>query len=234
MGGDAYGLLWEQGPHTGRTGRGPGRPSGLSRERIVAEAVAVADAEGLRHVSMKRVAERLGTGAMSLYRHVPGKDELVALMYDATMAEPPHLPEGEGWRAAMIAWAEQVRALFRAHPWALALATRNHAIGPGEAGWLDAALGVFVREGLAADVSLAAVLAVNGYIGGALRPELQGQSDPQWFRFLEHDLAPLKYPNAFRLAAEGGLAGSAILRDTFEFGLQRVLDGLEQYIEDQR
>ncbi|THV26756.1 TetR/AcrR family transcriptional regulator [Glycomyces paridis] len=231
MAGDMYGLLWERElPVEGR-GRRPGRPSGLSRERIVAEATAIADAEGLHQVSMKRIADGLDCGVMSLYRHVPGKDELVALMYDATMADAPPLPEFADWRDAMHAWAMAVRTLFRAHPWALPLATANHMMGPGEAYWLDWALGVFTRTGLDADVSLAAVLAVNGYVGGALRPELQGQDDPQWFRFMRHPAAAERFPNVQRLIDSGGIADSPVLKDSFEFGLGLVLDGLERYIE---
>ena len=88
------------------------------------------------------------------------------------------------------------------------------------------------EAGLAPDVSLAAVLAVNSYIGGAVRPKLQaGDTPPQWFRFLDDPAARDRYPHAARLVTEGSLSGSAILDDLVEFGLQRVLDGLEQYIE---
>ncbi|MEU6860318.1 TetR/AcrR family transcriptional regulator [Glycomyces sp. NPDC046736] len=227
MGDGGYELLWGA-----KTRPARGRPPALSRERIVAEALAIADAEGLQQVSMKHLAERLGSGVMSLYRHVPGKDELVALMYDATMTDPPRLPEGEGWRAAMTAWALAVRDLFHAHPWALALATANHAMGPGEARWLDTALGVFEAEGLPAEICLAAVMAVNGYVGGAVRPEIQGQDDPHWFRFLQHESAREDYPHVYRLVAENSFTVPTV--DVFGFGLERVLDGLERYIEDHR
>jgi AcrR family transcriptional regulator len=227
MGTDAYHLLWGGEPRPKR-----GRPAVLSRTRIVAEAVAIAGAEGLAAVSMKRLADRLDSGVMSLYRHVPSKDELVALMYDATMATPPALATDRGWRAAMLDWAHACRDLFLTHPWVLPLATANHAMGPHEAAWVDSILGRLADAGLPADVSLASVLAVNSYIGGAVRPQLQaGQEPPQWFRFLDDPTTHDRYPNAARLITEGSLGGSAILDDFVEFGLQRVLDGLAQYIE---
>src|SRR3954447_11763378 len=83
-----------------RPARGPKR--GLSLERIVAAAIAVADAEGLDAVSMSRVAAELGASAMSLYRYVEAKDELLALMFDTEMGPPPLLPDG--WRPALRHW----------------------------------------------------------------------------------------------------------------------------------
>src|ERR1700750_3099854 len=76
------------------TTKGP-KP-GLSLERIVAAAVRMADAEGLDAVSMNRVAKELGTGAMSLYRYVESKQELLALMIDAAIGEVPPTPAGGG------------------------------------------------------------------------------------------------------------------------------------------
>ncbi|WP_276313736.1 TetR/AcrR family transcriptional regulator C-terminal domain-containing protein [Antribacter gilvus] len=198
----------------------------------MAEAVAIAAAEGLPRVSMKHLAERLGSGVMSLYRHVPGKDELVALMYDSIMSTPPDLPADQGWRAALTAWAHAVRDLFLAHPWALPLATVNHVLGPGEAGWLDSAMRAVGASGFATDLSLASVMAVNNYVGGAVRPELHGgQEDPLWFTFLADDGAMQRFPALADLVTEGHFQESALLRDHFSFGLERLLDGLERYLE---
>src|SRR3954454_4391471 len=98
--------------------KGP-RP-GLRLERIVAAAGALADAEGLDAVSMNRVAKELGTGAMSLYRHVASKQELLALMIDAAIGTVPATPADGGWRVRLehLAWST-VRAM-REHPWAAA------------------------------------------------------------------------------------------------------------------
>src|ERR1700761_2345616 len=80
-------LLWGEPP---RPRRGP-KPS-LSLERIVAEAIALADADGLANLSMQHLAERLGCAKMALYRYVPGKAELVALMLDPGLGAPPPAP----------------------------------------------------------------------------------------------------------------------------------------------
>ena len=80
--------------------RGP-KP-GLTVEQIVGAAVALADEEGIEQLSMRKVADRLGTGAMSLYRYVPGKTELLELMYDTIHAEhrARRRPTARGARAS--------------------------------------------------------------------------------------------------------------------------------------
>jgi AcrR family transcriptional regulator len=91
----------------------------LSREKIAAVALAIADQEGFEAVSMRRVAQELKAGTMSLYYYVKTKDDLVAVMDDALMSEAllPSLPRD--WRLAMMQIARRTRAMFIRHPWAL-------------------------------------------------------------------------------------------------------------------
>jgi AcrR family transcriptional regulator len=90
----------------------------LSRDKIAAAALAIADREGFPAVSMRRVAEELNVGTMSLYYYVKTKDDLVAAMDDALMGEAllPSLPKG--WRRALLEIAKQTHAIFVRHPWA--------------------------------------------------------------------------------------------------------------------
>ncbi|MFD1048962.1 TetR/AcrR family transcriptional regulator, partial [Kibdelosporangium lantanae] len=74
---------------------------GLSRDRIVRAAITLADAEGIATLSMRRIAVSLNAGTMSLYRHVPGKDELLELMVDAVLGETPPAEDGD-WRARAL------------------------------------------------------------------------------------------------------------------------------------
>src|SRR5580693_4325150 len=96
----ALDLLWGNRPSPRR---GP-KPS-LSLKRIVIEAIALADAEGLASLSMQHLAERLGCAKMALYRYVPGKAELVALMVDAGLGDPPLPPGDATWRSVLQLWA---------------------------------------------------------------------------------------------------------------------------------
>lgn len=104
-------------------------------------------------------------------------------------------------------------------------------MGPGEAAWLDTAMRALGEAGFAPDLSLASVMAVNNYVGGAVRPELQGgHEDPLWFTFLVDEGAMDRFPSLARLVTERHFEQSALLQDYFEFGLERTLDGLERYL----
>jgi len=97
----------------------PKRKPQLTREKIALVALAIADKEGFEAVSMRRVAQELKVGTMSLYYYVKGKDDLIAAMDDALMSEIllPSVPKD--WRRAMIEIAKRTRAVFMRHPWAL-------------------------------------------------------------------------------------------------------------------
>jgi AcrR family transcriptional regulator len=93
--------------------------SRLTRQKIAATALALADREGFEAVSMRRVAQELKVGTMSLYYYVKTKDDLIAVMDDALMGEAilPSLPKG--WRRAIMEIAKGTHAIFIRHPWAL-------------------------------------------------------------------------------------------------------------------
>src|SRR3954452_6339712 len=121
-------LLWRA-PASSAPRPGP-KPS-LDVDRIVSAAVEIADAEGLAAVSMRRVAADLGTAAMTLYGHVPGKGELVDLMLDAVLGELyPDRPPAGNWRTRLEGVARGNWDLFLRHPWAVHLATGRPPLGP--------------------------------------------------------------------------------------------------------
>ncbi|MGY2125851.1 TetR/AcrR family transcriptional regulator [Nocardia gipuzkoensis] len=217
------------------SGRGP-RP-GLSLDRIVDAAIAIADTDGIGALSMQRVAKELGAATMSLYRHVPSKDDLVALMLDATMAEPPVLPPGD-WRAALDLWARRTRELYLRHPWVLAVGTNNRWMGPNEAAWGDVAMAALLDAGLPATTVVEAMLSVNAFVGGVARLEIDpargraatGHFGPALDPEMIHRYGqPERYPAMLAMLA----AGPQESRDTrsvadsvYEFGLGRLLDGI--------
>src|SRR5215211_3223403 len=137
-------LLWRTpGPRTG-----PGPKQGLSVDAIVAAAIAVADTDGLAGLSMRAVAERLGVTAMALYTYVPGKEELVDLMYDGAHAElPVHYDLGKGWRAAVTSWASNLLGCYLGHPWTLQVSFARPVLGPNEQTVLEALARVLRQAG---------------------------------------------------------------------------------------
>jgi AcrR family transcriptional regulator len=150
-------FLW--GERAERT-RGP-KPK-LSLDQIADAAIAIADAEGLAAVSMQRVAADLGYTKMSLYRYLPGKTELVALMVERAMGEPPPLA-GPDWRAALAEWCRLLLAGFVRHPWTLEATVGARPLGPHEVGWMESALTVLAGTPLAGGERLDAMVLLVGH-----------------------------------------------------------------------
>ncbi|QKW23460.1 TetR/AcrR family transcriptional regulator C-terminal domain-containing protein [Kitasatospora sp. NA04385] len=231
-------------PEPGRAPRAAGRqvprrpaPEGvLTAERIVAAAVAVADAEGLEALSMRRVAAELDVATMSLYRHVPDKDGLVDLMMDRVFAEVSLSAADAGldWRARLELAARLFWGLFRAHPWlASAISVTRpqplpSALPLGE--WMLAAL---AGAGLDLQSVLTAYLTLFNYVRGtALNLEMEaaaeaasGHDAEEWMDRQEGVFMELvaDHPTFLRVTREGY---DFDLDRLFEFGLQRLLDGL--------
>jgi AcrR family transcriptional regulator len=133
VGDDPFGLLWED-AETAKAprGRGRGRGSGLNREQIVAAALKVAEADGPEAVSMRRIANDLGVGTMSLYHHIPTKDDLLDLMHDHVMGELV-IPAGElagTWPDALAQISRRTRAVYERHSWMVSSAWERPQLGP--------------------------------------------------------------------------------------------------------
>ncbi|MBZ6105995.1 TetR/AcrR family transcriptional regulator [Streptomyces olivaceus] len=232
-------LLWDTGR---RPSRGP-RP-GLTLERIVAAAVEVADREGLGAVSMRRIATELGTGAMSLYRYVPGKGELIDLMLDRVQRpseDPADLGEGD-WRSALHALGHATLALYRRHTWLLDVNQSRPVLGPSALDGMEKVLARIKAMGLSDPELVSAVVMIDGYVVGAARTQVyeqeagrtSGLTDAQFWEAqrstLEQAMAGGRYPVLASLAEDTFGTGF----DHFEFGLQRILDGLEVLVARRR
>ncbi|MEV6954757.1 TetR/AcrR family transcriptional regulator C-terminal domain-containing protein [Streptomyces sp. NPDC051183] len=165
--GAAVRLLW--GPPV-TPARGPRR--GLTLEGIAGAGVRIADAEGLAGVSMQAVAGELAVTKMALYRYVPGKAELVSLMVEAAVPEPPALDAaGEGWRERLALWARELYAGFRAHPWLLEATVGARVMGPRETGWMERALSALDGCGLSGAEAIDAVVLLSGHVRGIVEQE---------------------------------------------------------------
>jgi AcrR family transcriptional regulator len=227
-------LLWGTKPAPTR-----GRKPGMTVPAIVAKAIEIADADGLDALSMRRVADALGVGTMSLYRYLPGKTELVELMLDTVMGEngPPQ-PDPAGWRASLAAFARSSLAGYRRHPWLLEASISCGLMGPNQTAALDALLRMISGIGLSRGQMMAVVGLVVSYVQGRARQladtvraeQRSGVSDEQFWR----DFAPLLDEH---LDAERFPALAAVWRDDelswedeFEFGLERVLDGIDAFV----
>jgi AcrR family transcriptional regulator len=232
-------LLWRA-PSAGDPRPGP--RSRLDVDRIVGAAVRLADAEGLSAVSMRRVAAELGVGAMTLYTHVPGKGELVDLMLDAVLGElyPDEEVVASGaWRTRLKTLAGANWNLFLRHPWALHVATGRPPLGPGLMRKYELELRAVDGLGLSEVQMDLLVTLVNGFVRGTVggvqekadAERVTGISEDQWWTATEPYVAQVfdaeRYPTAARVGPVAGEELGAYDPDrSFEFGLERLLDGI--------
>lgn len=207
----------------------PRRSRGLTREAIVAAAVELADTDGLAALSMARLAERLGCGTMSLYRHVANKDELVTFMLATGPGPPPSAPDGADWRAALSHWADELWVVYHRHPWILQTAAAGLPADPGQLAWLDAGLATLSGTTLTEREKLSAVLAVLIFTRGsaALAIEARDVDDSEYPALLRRLVTPARFP-ALAAAIDAGALDQPDDDQKTEFhsGLSQLLDGI--------
>lgn len=240
-------LLW--GSHT-EAGR-----SGLTIKAIVTAAMEIADSEGLDALSMRRVADRLNAGTMSLYTHIPSKTELVDLMMDTAYGEAyqrveePSEQPGD-WRDAMRFVARRNWELYLAHPWMLQTFTDRPAIGPQVSIKYEAELRPLDGIGLS-DVEIDAVLTlIITHVEGCARTmiahrrtqEDTGMTDAEWWEvqgpLLDKVMSArtVHLPLANRVGAAAGQEHQALSNPEYmlNFGLERILAGITELIQSRR
>lgn len=226
----------------GRPAKGP-KP-GLSLARIVETAVKIAGADDLAAVSMGRVAAELGTSAMSLYRYLGAKDELLALMVDAAVGtpQPPPTPD-EGWRAGLARFAWTYRAALYRHPWSLRVPISGPPVTPNQIAWLEDGLRSLRNTGLVETEKVSAILLLSGFVrneamltadiaaaGRAAGSTAQAVM-PEYGRLLARLTDAALFPALHAAIAAGVFAAADDADAEFVFGLERILDGLGALVQ---
>ncbi|HEY5846403.1 MAG TPA: TetR/AcrR family transcriptional regulator [Microlunatus sp.] len=228
-----------------------GASPALSLERIVAAAIELADAEGLPALSMARLAERLGSAPMSLYRYVESKDELMIFMIDsASTAEPPTTVDGIGWREALRTWANDLMGIYRRHRWILQLPANRPPLEPGQLSWLEAGLRAQEETRLEPGEKLLIAMTLLGYVRGQaalLLDQTAAGDGPAYGELLAKLVEPERFPALSEVIAAGVFEPPPVPADpgldseagfdpdsepTFGFGLERVLDGVQALIDE--
>jgi AcrR family transcriptional regulator len=219
--------------------RGPKRE--LSIERIVEAAVTIADAEGLGSVSMASVAASLGFTTMSLYRYVTSKDDLVLLMQEFGTGLPSAaIVDSPDWRTGLERWSREALEHYAAHPWLIDIPILGTPNTPNNLAWMDAALSLLRDTPLPIDEQIGALLLVSGQTrfeasvmrGYAISNKSMGLSDEERDLADAHIIANLvtaeQFPALYEAIQRGAFGPGE--DNPFEFGLSRVLDGIEHYI----
>jgi AcrR family transcriptional regulator len=240
--GRSIALLWGV-AESGRRGPKPRH----SVEDVVRAAISLADAEGLGALSMRRVAETLQVSPMSLYTYVPSKAELLDLMLDRLAGEVEAPAEGD-WRTQLTMLCRQRWTAAQRHPWIMQVGRRRPPLGPNVLARVEAVLRTIDGLGLTESEMDQVASLVGDYVRGAIRSALEareieqqtGMTDEQWWAMntplLQGLVDPARYPTTVKIgeAYKSGRMAPPDHARNFEFGLQRVLDGIEAFIAGRR
>ena len=212
----------------------PGRAP-LTRELVLRTALAMADADGIESLSMRQLGGRLGVEAMSLYNHVANKDDILDGILELVVEEIAVPGPDAPWRTAMRDRAVSARNAFSRHPWAAALMDSRAQSGPGRLRYFDAIVGSLTGAGFSLDIAGRAFSVLDCYIYGFARQRLgmvSGDEPKAEARAeaLKESVPEDAYPHLTRMIAwtmENGYDEDA----DFVFGLNLILDGLEDILE---
>ena len=232
-------LLWRASTAAAAAPRRGPRPK-VSIDDVVDAGIEVADADGLDALSMRGLAERLGIGAMTLYTHVPGRDELVVLMTDQALGRTERPAHPDDLRRRLESVAEAAHAEYAAHPWLLELGGLRAYLGPHAADryeWQLAAVDGLGLDDLEMDQTVTllegcASSAVRARQAVLLAERHSGTTELEWWEanagLLGELMAGRDYPLAGRVGQAAGEAYQAASdpERQFRFALERIVDGI--------
>ncbi|MEE2061357.1 TetR/AcrR family transcriptional regulator [Rhodococcus artemisiae] len=231
-------LLWD--PPEPKT---RGRRATLTREDVVAAAVALADEGGLDALSMRRVASALNVGAMSLYTYVPGRTELIDLMIDRVYAEMDLPRAGTQWRPALAQYAREHWTLYQRHPWILQTNMWRAPLAPHVLDAQEAGLRTLIDAGPTERQVVEILGVVDNFVQGQARTVIAEDREKEstgldsdaywtsmssfWVDFFDVE----RFPTMTRIWNAGAFDEP---QGTFESSLERLLDSIELTVERAR
>ncbi len=206
--------------------------AGLSKERVIGEAIRLADREGVHGLSMRRLAGELGAGAMSIYHYIASRDDLLDAMIDIVFDEielPPHDTE---WQSAMRQRAVSVRGALSRHPWAIGLMESRTTPGPAHLRYREAVTSSLRRAGFSVVMATHANWMLDSYVYGFALQEVSlpfdtadGLAEMTADVYLPQ-ISPDEFPYLHESAAALAVAGFDPA-EQFIFGLDLILAALE-------
>lgn len=210
----------------------------VSRERVLAMAIQIADESGIAAVTMREVASRLGVEAMSLYNHVANKDDILDGMVDRVIEEVDLSSDAGAWREAMRRRAVSAHEVFGRHRWLPLLLDSRASSGPARMRYFDWVLGTLMKAGFSEEGASRGFSILDSYIYGfgiqTANMSSGGDATPE--EMAEAILAaipPDEYPYLHRMALHAARAGYDVEAD-FAFGLEVILSGLERILAESR
>lgn len=208
----------------------PAARGSLTVERILQEAMALADDGGLAGLSMRALGRRLGVEGMAVYHHFANKEALLDALVDQVFREID-LPEGEDWRVGLRTRSVSERLVLRRHPWAIGLVESRTAPGPITLAHQDHVIGYLRECGFSCRASAQVLAFLDAYVYGFVLQELALPADPTpVVAAVRDDATPSPYPNLEALIVEVIDAGFDF-GEEFEVGLDLLILGIESLRE---
>jgi AcrR family transcriptional regulator len=202
---------------------------------VLSTAVSMADDGGIEAVTMRKLAQRLGVEAMSLYYHVSNKDEILDGMIDIVIGEIELPKSGDDWKTAMRKRALSAHGMLAKHPWALQVMETRVNPGPASLRYYDSVIGSLVGGGFSIALAAHAFPAIDAYIYGFSLQQMNLPFED------EHDIGEVtdlilehlpvdEYPHFAAMITDHALQPGYNYADEFEFGLDLILDGFERLL----
>jgi AcrR family transcriptional regulator len=205
----------------------------LTRESVLAAAVQLADAAGVEALTMRKLADKLGVEAMSIYHHVPNKEAILTGLVDNVFAEIELPTTAEGWRVSMRTRALSARDVLVRHPWAVGLMDSRRDPGLATLRHHDAVIGALRAGGFSIAGAAHAFSALDSYLYGfvlqlvslpfSTSDELTDVADT-----IVNDMPADQFPHLTEMAIGHAMLPGYSYADEFEIGLDLILDSLER------
>jgi AcrR family transcriptional regulator len=211
------------------------RRTPLTRERVLRAAVTLADQDGIESLTMRALGQQLGVEAMSLYKHVANKNDILDGIVDIVLGDIQVPATGTDWKTAMRGRSISAHEVLLAHPWAPVLIMSRFNIGPGMTRYLDATLGRLREGGFSVPAALDAWHTLDSHLYGFTLQQLNlpfaVEQTQQVSANVLGQLPAEEFPHVVEVITEIMRTGR---EEDFEFGLDLILDGLERTLDHTR
>jgi AcrR family transcriptional regulator len=209
------------------------KKSTLNRAKVLEVAIELADEIGIEALTIRKLAERLGVGAMTIYHHLPSKEAIIDGMVEIVFAEIEKPSPGVDWKTAMRQRCISARRVLNRHPWAAPLMESRLSPGPANLSHHDAVIGALRNGGLSIQMTAHAYAILDSFIYGfafeeAILPSGDGEGFAEVAEQIAAHFSSDQYPHLAELTFEHVLQPGYEFGDSFEFGLDLIIDGLDR------
>lgn len=207
--------------------------SRLTREKVLTAAIELADEIGIGSFTIRKLADSLGVGAMTIYHHVPSKEEIIDGMVEFVFSEIEKPPADADWKSAIRQRCVSARKVLNRHPWAAPLMESRMSPGPANLGHHEAVIGTLRNGGLSIQMTAHSYAILDSFVYGfafeeATLPAGGGEGFAEVAEQIAAHFPTDEYPNLAELTFEHVLKPGYNFGDSFEFGLDLIIDGLDR------